>query len=291
MRNIKASVVIPNYNGGPDLRKNLWALRNQSLPDFEIVVVDDSSTDDSLKIARRYADRLCQTPRNSGPAAARNLGIRNSRSDLIFFLDADCVPRRDWVEKMLKQFADAAIQVVMGKVEIERSNFVGDSISALGYPAGGSVGFDRMWRVSPEGYTHTFSSCNCGFRRQVFDAFGYFDEDFPYAGGEDTLLARKIFEGGGKIKYCPEVVVVHGARSDLKSFISWQVKRGKSIYLFRKKAGSIGTEVHNRLQSIRNIIKLHLRDPKIFLILPLLFGGLVSQQIGYLKAARNDRTG
>jgi N-acetylglucosaminyl-diphospho-decaprenol L-rhamnosyltransferase len=287
--NRSVSVVIPNYNGGKTLARCLKTLRNQTCSGFEVILVDDCSVDNSLSIAGRYADRILSTRKNSGPAAARNLGIKKSRGELILFIDADCVPGRDWVEKMAAQFDDDKAQVVMGKVEIEKSDFIGDSISALGYPAGGSIGFERMWRVSPEGYTHTFSSCNCGFRREIFDRFGTFDEDFPCAGGEDTLLAKKIFEGGGRIRYCPDAVVVHAARSGIRSFIAWQINRGMSIYLFRKKAGSIKGNVRNRFWSMKNIIRLHLRDPRIFMVLPLLVGGLVSQQIGYLRARQNDR--
>jgi len=286
---MKVSVVIPNYNGEKSLLRTLEALKNQTFQDFELVVVDDCSTDGSLAVARKYAGKVLSTLKNSGPATARNMGIKNSQGELILLTDADCVPSLDWVEKMTAQFKNNGMQVVMGKVEIERSNFIGDSISALGYPAGGSIGFENIWKVSPEGYTSTFSSCNCGFRRKVFDEFGFFDEDFPCAGGEDTLLARKISNGGGKIKYCPEAVVTHEARAGLRAFMRWQAKRGECIYLFRKKVGSIKGDIKNRLWSISNTIKMHLRDPKIFMIIPLLALSMASQQYGYLKARFNDR--
>jgi len=170
-----------------------------------------------------------------------------------------------------------------------KSTFLGEAISALGYPAGGSIGFEKIWPVTPEGYTITFSSCNCGMKKEVFDRYSYFDEGFPMAGGEDTLLAKVINEGGGRITYCPSAVVKHEARSDLKSFIKWQINRGRCIYLFKRKAGAIGGNVKNRLWAIKNVIINSMLDAKILLILPLLLLSLACQQIGYFQGVIHDR--
>jgi len=288
--NAKVSIIIPNYNGGATLDKNMSALKEQIHPEHEIIFVDDCSTDDSVNIARKYTNRVYRTVKNSGPAAARNLGIKESCGEFILFIDSDCYPSSNWIEKMIEEFRkNKNAHVVMGKVEIEKSNLFGDSISALGYPAGGSIGFEKIWPVSSEGFTSSFSTCNCGFRREIFDKYGLFDEDFPNAGGEDTLLAIKIFKGGSKIKYCPEVRVIHKARSSLASFVRWQISRGESIYIFKKKMAIRG-KVKERLRAIRNILFGNFMDVKILLIINLIILSFICQQYGYLCAKLNDKT-
>jgi hypothetical protein len=75
----------------------------------------------------------------------------------------------DWLEHIKNRFNDNTVDVVMGKLNLDQSTYLGDSISALGFPAGGSIGFDKI----------------CGF-----------DETFPYPGGEDTLLAVSLRKRG-----------------------------------------------------------------------------------------------
>lgn len=91
----KISVVIPNYNRAIELRRCLDSLLNQSFKDFEVLVCDDGSTDDSAAVAAQYSDRLdifFQTAENfGGPARPRNRGIKLARAPYIAFLDSD-----DW---------------------------------------------------------------------------------------------------------------------------------------------------------------------------------------------------
>src|SRR5438270_11065634 len=98
------SVVIPVHNGGRDFERCLRRLRDSDRSDFELIVVDDGSTDDSAALAEsagavvvRHADRL-------GPAAARNLGARSATSPLIFFLDADVAVHRDPLSRAVARF-------------------------------------------------------------------------------------------------------------------------------------------------------------------------------------------
>ena len=83
------SVIIPCYNAEPFLAEALESVLKQTRPAGEILVVDDGSTDRSAEIARSYGARVISMGRNSGHAAARNVGIEAARSDLIAWLDAD----------------------------------------------------------------------------------------------------------------------------------------------------------------------------------------------------------
>lgn len=281
------SVVIPAYNAEKSLQKTLNSLHDQSLKPLEIIVVDDGSIDNTEKVANSLASKVIKT-QNRGPASARNSGIKYASGEIIALIDSDCQAEKTWIENIYRIFTDTGILVIMGRVVIPSSNFVGDAISALGFPAGGSIGFEKVWKVTSEGYTNTLSTCNCAFRREVFNKFGPFDEDFPYAGGEDTFFAAKVVYGGAKIKYCSEIRVFHEPRTSLISFIKWQVQRGKCAYHFKKKMRDVGGFAKTRLWSTKNVIMIFWNDKKFPLILLLVFLSYVLQSFGFLIAYSND---
>jgi glycosyltransferase involved in cell wall biosynthesis len=279
------SVVIPVYNDEERLEKTLQSLKRQSFKNFETIVVDDGSKDNSSEVARKYADKVIRNDTNKGPAVTRNLGIKNAKADIIAFTDSDCIAKEDWLEKTNEFFKDKNNKVMMGKTTIPKSTFVGDSISALGFPAGGHVGFENMWKVSAEGYTDHLSSCNMALRKEVFDKHGMIDESFPLAGAEDTELSYRLTKNGVKIKYNPNAVVEHEPRTSLKSFMRWQITRGRSNYHFKKKIGKVNQFVKLRAWSTKNIIKKYSTDPKIVMIIPLIATSFALQQYGYMKEA------
>jgi len=86
---VRVSVIIPNFNYEKTLGACLRAAFAQSYPPFEVIVVDDGSTDRSVEIARSFPCRLIESPVNRGASAARNLGAAASRGDILFFLDSD----------------------------------------------------------------------------------------------------------------------------------------------------------------------------------------------------------
>jgi glycosyltransferase involved in cell wall biosynthesis len=91
MSGLKVSIIIPLYNKAPYVRRALESIAAQSLSDFEVIVIDDGSTDDGAAIVAGYSDaryRLIHQA-NAGPGAARNTGIAQSRGEFIAFLDAD----------------------------------------------------------------------------------------------------------------------------------------------------------------------------------------------------------
>jgi glycosyltransferase involved in cell wall biosynthesis len=86
------SVIIPNRNGAATIEQCLAAVFASVHDDFEVIVVDDCSTDNSVELILKYPCRLLRLPRHSGASQARNTGAREARGEIIFFLDADCLP-------------------------------------------------------------------------------------------------------------------------------------------------------------------------------------------------------
>ena len=180
------------------------------------------------------------------------------------------------------------MDAVMGKVVLMPSTLLGDSISALGFPAGGAIGFDKIWKVDSEGFTNSLSTCNCAIRKNAFEKIGEFDESFPFPGGEDTLLAYDLRKFNYRIKYCPDVVVYHAARNSFRGFLKWQFRRGISSFIFSTKVAKKSSFLSLRIWSTGNILKTY-RHHKIFPMVLFMLGiGVFVQFLGFLFA-KNKR--
>ncbi|MBI4749067.1 MAG: glycosyltransferase family 2 protein [Acidobacteria bacterium] len=169
------SVIVPMYNAAPYLAEALTSLQSQSIKPFEIIVVDDGSTDDSAAIAQSFAGvRLIQQP-NSGPATARNTGINAAQGTVIGFLDADDVWPPDKLQTQLSVLdANPETEIVVGQVQLWR---LMDATSRRFEP------FSEPW-----------ASVNVGsmlIRRSVFDRVGRFDPELRHSEDVDWLVRAR----------------------------------------------------------------------------------------------------
>lgn len=108
------SVIIPNHNGEKTIGLCLEAAYNSDFNNFEIVVVDDCSVDGSIAIISQYPCRLIRLPEHGGASKARNTGAENSRGDILFFIDADCLLQPDTLAKAASASMESGPEVVIG---------------------------------------------------------------------------------------------------------------------------------------------------------------------------------
>lgn len=281
------SVIIPVYNDAERLGRLLDALRRQQVAPAETIVVDDGSGDASADVAVAAGVRCLRQPGNRGPAAARNAGARAAGGEILAFTDSDCTPHPDWIGAVGRHLSEEAADALMGRVLLPPSTRLGDAISALGFPAGGSVGFERIWPVAPDGCTVSLSTCNCAIRADRFHHMGGFDRRFPFAGGEDSYLAYRIVAAGRRILYCPDMVVTHDARDDLSGFLRWQYRRGMSSFVFSRLVTDRRRFVALRRWSTRNVLSAARRDGRLPLVAALLAAGTAVQLAGFIAASRS----
>lgn len=284
---IKISVIIPVYNAEKTLGRLLESLQAQKTGKDEIILVDDCSTDKSAHVAQQYDTKLFTLPSNRGPAYCRNYGGAHASGDILVFTDSDCVTSENWLSAIRLVYENGAPDALMGKLRLNPSNYLGDSISALGFPAGGSIGFEKIWQVDRNGHTKSLSTCNCAIKKSIFQKIGGFDETFPYAGGEDSYLAYQLISKGYKIKYNPKIIAYHEARKSLISFMKWQFKRGVSSFIFSKKITNQSDFISLRFWSTRNILSHYKSDLKLPLIVILLLTSFILQLSGFFYAKRN----
>jgi glycosyltransferase involved in cell wall biosynthesis len=193
------SIVIPNYNGSATIGKCLQAALASKYGNFEVVVVDDGSTDGSVGLIERYPVRLIRLDRRLGAAAARNRGAENSRGEILFFIDADCLLREDALALANTAMAQEPDAVIGGTYT--RLPFDSDFFSAF---QSLFIHYSETKRPEPD-YLATHAMV---IRADLFRASGGFPELFlPIL--EDVELSHRLRKSGTRLVMKPELQVMH----------------------------------------------------------------------------------
>jgi GT2 family glycosyltransferase len=243
------------------------------------VGVETPGTTQPAETVDEHGVRWIALPPHRGLGYNRNRVLDAVRSALIITIDDDCTPAADWLPNLLAALDDPSVDIAVGNLEIPPAGFVGDSISALGFPAGGGAGYETMFPVAEDCTTTNISTCNCAMRTAVLREVGGFDESMSF-GGEDTELAYRFGVAGKRMVFVKSATVSHPARTSLGAFSRWLFVRGRAKCQFARRVPIAGF-VGNRIASFGRIIRAHARDPKIVLIVPLLGASLIIQQAGF----------
>lgn len=225
------SIIIPSYNSAKTILQTIQGVLSQTFfqslssrepqttkNEVEIIVVDDGSTDNTPSIIQSFKQIKYIRQANAGPATARNRGVRESRGEIIFFTDADCIPESDWIEKMIVHFDDPKIAVVAGSYGIANS----DKILAR------CIHREIVFRhkVLMPTLCKAFGSYNFCIRREIFDKVGGFDPKYRHASGEDNDLSYKIIKSGCKIYFEKNSRVKHYHPEHIRKYLLEQFRHG-----------------------------------------------------------------
>ncbi len=203
----EVSVVVATHNRALRLTQLLAGLREQTLAldRFEVIVVDDGSSDATQHVLTREAQRgelrLCIPPpvTRAGPASARNRGWQLARAPVVAFTDDDCVPTPGWLETLLRATRSHPDAIVRGRTLPNPAE-----VHALG-------SFSRTVQIN--GPSPHFETCNVAYPRDLLERIGGFDESFTSAAGEDSDLGRRAMEAGGSPAFAPDALVHHAVFS------------------------------------------------------------------------------
>jgi glycosyltransferase involved in cell wall biosynthesis len=214
------SVIVPVYNGSKYLNRCLDALIASSYKPFEIVVIDDASTDDSAGISGKSGVTVLRLSHRSGPAAARNYGAQKARGDILFFVDSDIMVQRDTIAQVAADLMENPhISAVFGSYD--------DSPDATDFLSQFRNLFHHFIHQHSHEEAKTFWA-GCGaIYREVFYLFEGFDEHrFPKPSIEDIELGFRMWKSGYRILLDKELKVKHLKRwewhSWLKTDIFWR---------------------------------------------------------------------
>jgi len=216
----KVSVVVCAYNAESTIAACLDSLQQLRYPAYEVVVIDDGSTDRTGWIADQYEGVHVVHQENQGLSAARNVGIAASRGEIIAFTDSDCVAEPDWLHYLVATFLSSGQPAVGGpNLPPPEDSLVATCVAA-------SPGGPLHVLLNDEEAEH-IPGCNMAFRREVFEEIGGFDPIYR-AAGDDVDLCWRLQERGYRIGFSPAAMVWHFRRNTVKAYVGQQRGYGKA---------------------------------------------------------------
>jgi cellulose synthase/poly-beta-1,6-N-acetylglucosamine synthase-like glycosyltransferase len=229
-RTPRVSVVVCAYNAERTMDACLESLRTVNYPDYEVIVVNDGSTDATLAISERHKavyDADPGGPRmsiisqpNKGLSVARNVGAHAATGEIVAYTDSDCVPDPDWLAFLVFKFV--------------RSGFV--AVGGPNFPPPEPHLVPAAVAVSPGGPTHVLLNdevaehipgCNMAFTKKALDEIGGFEPMYT-AAGDDVDLCWRLQNRGFAVGFSPAATVWHYRRNSVKAYLKQQMGYGKA---------------------------------------------------------------
>jgi glycosyltransferase involved in cell wall biosynthesis len=221
----KISIVVCACNGANTLRWCLEGIDGLDYPDYEVIVVDDGSSDDTAAIARQCGHAAISTP-NRGLSNARNTGLEAASGEIVAYLDCDARPDRDWLRYLAASF--------------RATDHAGIGGPNLPPPDGWVAGCVAN---APGGPVHVLLSdreaehipgCNMAFLRRRLLEVGGFDPRYR-AAGDDVDICWRLQEAGETLGFSAGAVVWHRARDSVRAYWRQQIGYGKAEALLERK--------------------------------------------------------
>lgn len=207
------SVIVCCYNSSATLAECLHSLRKLGYPVYEIIVIDDGSTDGTHLIAEKNSVRCLRVP-NGGLSRARNLGIEAARGEIVAFIDSDAYADPDWLYYVVSALEESGAAAVGGpNLSPLQDGFIAQCVDQ-------SPGNPTCVLVDNEHAEH-IPGCNMAFRKEAFQAVGLFDAQHR-AAGDDVDLCWRLLVAEKKIVYHPSAVVWHHRRSTVRAYLKQQ---------------------------------------------------------------------
>ncbi|KYC37142.1 glycosyl transferase [Scytonema hofmannii PCC 7110] len=216
----KVSVVICAYNAERTMDSCLASLKNLNYPNYEVIVVNDGSTDRTLEITQRYDYVRLISQENKGLSAARNVGIAAATGEIVAFTDSDCMADPDWLTYVVAKFLSSGLAAVGGP------NLSPPEDSLVPACVAVSPGVPTHVLLSDEVAEH-IAGCNMAFRREVLQEICGFDPQFRVA-GDDVDLCWRLQDKGYTIGFSPAAIVWHFRRNTVDAYLKQQRGYGKA---------------------------------------------------------------
>jgi glycosyltransferase involved in cell wall biosynthesis len=276
------SIVIPSYNRRSFLSDCLESLRTQSYSNYEVIVVDDGSTDDTIEFLRAFTKThpdfkifWVVNENNLGANVARNAGVREAKGEFVAFLDSDCITKNNWLTELMKGFVSDEVASVTGLVETVKPR----NIYELAYK--GSC------RVHGIGKAPRLVAGNMCIRHSLLLKYP-FEEDLKYGCDEEGLYLR-LRAAGYRQRFIDTAIVLHNHPFTRKSFF-------RRAWILGKSAAWLVYKYHlfHRIDLLPFIITylllpVGLLDYRLLLV-PLFFFTTASAALFYNELFRKRKT-
>jgi GT2 family glycosyltransferase len=221
------SVIVCSYNGGKTLAECLESLGKLDYPHYEVILVDDGSTDDTREIAARFPNVRYFHQTNHGLSHARNHGAAVAQGEIFAYTDSDCMADADWLYYLLSTLLSGDYAGVGGpNVSPPAQNWVQACVAAA--PGGPSH------VLLTDTVAEHIPGCNMAWYRWAFESVGGFDPEYHKA-GDDVDFCWRVQQAGHEIAFSPTAVVWHHRRFTLRAFRKQQEGYGEAESMLRFK--------------------------------------------------------
>jgi len=208
---MKIALYVPCFNAEKTIQACLSAVLHQSRPADDILVIDDGSTDMTVKIASSFPVRIIKHAKNLGLAVARNSAIKNTNAKLIASLDSDCKPDKDWLKHLAKRVNSSNVAGAGGQTVEANASSVFDSWRA--------VHMKQHWGNSKKTNPPFLFGSNTLFRRDLLLKVGTYKEEYRN-NFEDVDISNRLRKKGYNLVYEPRAIVGHLRKDDLPSLLN-----------------------------------------------------------------------
>lgn len=223
----RVSVVVCSYNGAKTLRGCLEALSKLKYPDFEIILVDDGSKDDTQTIVKDFPNVINIKQPNMGLSVARNNGAYAATGSIIAYTDSDCMPDPDWLYYLIQPLISGPYAAVGGpNISPPATDWIQAAVAA----APGSPSHVLLSDTEAE---HV-PGCNMAFHKWALDMIGGFDPIYRKA-GDDVDVCWRLMQLNQKIGFSPSAVVWHHRRFTVGAYFNQQKGYGEAESMLRYK--------------------------------------------------------
>ena len=223
----RVSVVVCAYNADRTMDQCLKSLEHLNYPDYEVIVVNDGSTDRTLEISESYPYCKIISQVNKGLSVARNVGAEAATGEIVAYTDSDCVADPDWLTYLVAKMEYGGLMAVGGP------NFPPPEDDLIPAAVAVSPGGPTHVLVSDEVAEH-IAGCNMAFRRDVLLNLGGFDPVYR-AAGDDVDICWRFQNAGYTIGFAPAAVVWHFRRNTVEAYLNQQKGYGKAEALVYSK--------------------------------------------------------
>jgi GT2 family glycosyltransferase len=222
----RVSVVVCSRNGTSTLVDCLEGVTALDYPDYEVILVDDGSTDGTAELGRQFGVRTIRMD-HGGLSSARNLGLELATGEIVAYLDDDCRPDRDWLTYL------AATFMVSPHVGVGGPNLAPEGDGPIADCVAAAPGGPIHVLVSDREAEH-IPGCNMAFRRKALLAIGGFDRQF-WVAGDDVDICWRLQQEGWTLGFSPAAVVWHHRRNSLRAYLRQQRGYGRAEALLERK--------------------------------------------------------
>jgi len=225
----RVSVIVCSHNGARTIRDTCEGLLRLDYPDYEVIIVDDGSADDTATISGGYPFAVIRTE-NRGLSSARNTGLEAATGEIVAYIDDDAYPDPHWLTYLAAAFIHPACPTLA-------------AVGGPNIPPAGDGPIAECVAHSPGGPNHVLLSdrqaehlpgCNMAFRKSSLQAIGGFDPQFRVA-GDDVDVCWRLQQQGWTLEFSPAAVVWHHRRNSVRAYLRQQKGYGQAEAMLEKK--------------------------------------------------------